>query len=41
MTPNTDLKNTPLFDVDYSRNGARLRHSLYNGIQIHARCKFE
>jgi len=31
MTPNQDVKDMPLFDVEYLRNG--IRHS-YNGILI-------
>ena len=31
MTPNPDVKDMPLFDVEYLRNG--IRHS-YNGILI-------
>jgi len=32
-TPNSELKVTPLFQVEYLRNGTRNRHS-YNGILI-------
>ena len=46
MTPNPDVKGTPLLDVQYLRNGVRQRHS-YNGIltgtytrPIH-RCNFK
>jgi len=31
MTSNPDLKDTPIFDIDYLKNSTRYRHS-YDGV---------
>jgi len=33
MTPNSDFKVTPLYEVEYLGNGTRYRHS-YDGVLI-------